>query len=203
MIANYPSTTEGTGTISYQAHKQGDSSLHRVGLGRDTQSESLEYSNLSGYELALIWLKASAKLAPSSLTQNAAVLELLLLRLTLDDRVRRKASQSVDSQSTLDENVAQFGKVWIDFIRCEARRADHSVQLTAMEFKVLRFFVANPYRVISRNELVDKVWGYHCYPTTRTVDNVILRLRRKLERRPAAPVHFHTIHGVGYKFVPC
>ena len=203
MIANHPSTTEQAGTISSHAHKLGDSLLNRVDPGRDTRSEGLEYSNLSGYDLASIWLKASTTLAPSSLTRNAAVLELLLLRLAWDDRVRRTASESVDSQPTLDENVAQFGEVWIDFVRCEARRADHFIQLTAMEFKVLRFFVANPYRVISRNELLDKVWGYHCYPTTRTVDNLILRLRRKLERKPATPVHFQTVHGVGYKFVPC
>ena len=110
--------------------------------------------------------------------------------------------ESVDSDRAFDGNVAQFGEVWIDFIRYEARRADQPIQLTAMGFKTLKFFVANPYRVISRSELLDKVWGYHCYPTTRTVDNRIMSLRRKLEQKPADPVHFQTVHGVGYKFVP-
>lgn len=71
-----------------------------------------------------------------------------------------------------------------------------------MEFKVLRFLMSNPNRAISRNELLDQVWGYENYPCTRTVDNHILRLRQKLEVDLANPVHFRTVHGVGYKFTP-
>jgi DNA-binding response OmpR family regulator len=71
-----------------------------------------------------------------------------------------------------------------------------------MEFKTLRFFIANPYRVISRDELLNEVWGYDSYPCTRTVDNRILRLRQKLERDAATPKHFLTVYGAGYKFVP-
>jgi DNA-binding response OmpR family regulator len=71
-----------------------------------------------------------------------------------------------------------------------------------MEFKTLRFFVENPYRVISRDELLNEVWGYDSYPCTRTVDNRILRLRQKLEIDAAKPKHFLTVYGSGYKFVP-
>jgi len=74
--------------------------------------------------------------------------------------------------------------------------------LTAHEFKLLRFFVENAERVISREELLTDVWGYHHYPTTRTVDNQILKLRQKLEGDPANPRHFVTVHGAGYKFLP-
>lgn len=84
----------------------------------------------------------------------------------------------------------------------EARRSDRPVNLTAMEFKVLRFFVLNPDRVISRDELLNQVWGYDSYPCTRTVDNHVLRLRQKLEAEMASPVHFRTVHGLGYKFTP-
>ena len=62
-------------------------------------------------------------------------------------------------------------------------------------------FLNNPERVISRTELLNEVWGYNNYPTTRTVDTHILRLRQKLERDPTDPVHFRTVHGTGYKFV--
>lgn len=203
MIVNFPSTAERAGTVSSQGPKIGDSSLNRVATGGDTRFESLEYSNLNEYELALIWLRATARLDPLSLARNMAVLQLLLVRLTSEHRVQPTAFESVDWQPALDQNVAQFGEVRIDFVRCEARRGDHSIQLTALEFKVLRFFVANPYRVISRSELLDQVWGYQYFPTTRTVDNVIMKLRRKLERRPSAPVHFQTLHGLGYKFIPC
>ena len=73
--------------------------------------------------------------------------------------------------------------------------------LTALEFKTLRYLVENARRVISRDELLNEVWGYQNYPTTRTVDTHILRLRQKLEKDPTDPVHFRTVHGTGYKFV--
>ena len=76
------------------------------------------------------------------------------------------------------------------------------MSLTALEFKIVRFFLSNADRVVSREELLENVWGYNCYPTTRTVDNKILHLRQKFERAADAPVHFQTVHGVGYKFVP-
>jgi hypothetical protein len=62
--------------------------------------------------------------------------------------------------------------------------------------------VSNPKRVISRDELLNEVWGYENYPCTRTVDNHVLKLRQKLELDPAEPVHFRTVHRMGYKFVP-
>jgi two-component system alkaline phosphatase synthesis response regulator PhoP len=71
-----------------------------------------------------------------------------------------------------------------------------------MEFKMLNFLVQRPGQVISRDELLDEVWGYDNYPCTRTVDNHILRLRQKLESDPGRPVHFLTVHSAGYKFVP-
>jgi len=60
----------------------------------------------------------------------------------------------------------------------------------------------NALRVISRDELLEKVWGYENYPCTRTVDNHMLRLRQKLEKDPSNPSHLLTVHGLGYKFVP-
>jgi DNA-binding response OmpR family regulator len=84
----------------------------------------------------------------------------------------------------------------------EVARANRIVKLTAMEFKVLRFFLFNQHRVISREELLNEVWGYDNYPCTRTVDNHVLKLRQKLEPDPAHPIHFRTAHGMGYRFVP-
>ena len=99
-------------------------------------------------------------------------------------------------------DFVQFGNVRVDFSTQEALRDDSPVFLTSMEFKTLKFFVANPYRVISRDELLNEVWGYDAYPCTRTVDNRILRLRQKLEVDSANPEHFLTVYGAGYKFVP-
>ena len=98
--------------------------------------------------------------------------------------------------------LVTFGDVSIDFTSMEASRSGRPVTMTAQEFKVVRFFSKSPGRVISREELLNEVWGYHNYPSTRTVDNHILRLRHKLEPDPANPRYFLTMHGAGYKFVP-
>jgi DNA-binding response OmpR family regulator len=94
-----------------------------------------------------------------------------------------------------------FGDVTLDVARMEMRKADAIIPLTAHEFKLLRYFAENPDRVISRQQLLTDVWGYDAYPTTRTVDNQILKLRQKIEANPSEPRHLRTVHGAGYKFV--
>jgi DNA-binding response OmpR family regulator len=84
----------------------------------------------------------------------------------------------------------------------ELTRGGQPVALTAQEFKILKYFAQNPGRVFSRSNLLNEVWGYENYPSTRTVDNHIWKLRLKLEDDPGSPVHFQTVHGAGYKFVP-
>jgi DNA-binding response OmpR family regulator len=97
---------------------------------------------------------------------------------------------------------AAFGDVQVDFARMQVTRKGAPVVLTAHEFKLLRFFLENAERVLTREELLNEVWGYNSYPSTRTVDNQMLKLRQKLEANPAEPVHFCTVHGAGYRFVP-
>jgi two-component system, OmpR family, alkaline phosphatase synthesis response regulator PhoP len=152
--------------------------------------------------------------------------KVLLLELGADDyvtkpfspkellaRVRRamRRSAGVHAQSTsgaavpvrdaVRHEILVFSDVQIDFTSMEAKRAGEPVTMTAQEFKLLKFFAKTPQRVISREELLAEVWGYQDYPSTRTVDNHILRLRQKLEPDPANPRFFLTTHGAGYKFV--
>jgi DNA-binding response OmpR family regulator len=96
----------------------------------------------------------------------------------------------------------KFGECEIDFARMSAKRAGAPITLTAHEFKLLKYFVENAERVLSREELLNEVWGYNSYPTTRTVDNQILKLRQKLEPNSTEPRYLQTIYGAGYKFVP-
>jgi DNA-binding response OmpR family regulator len=96
----------------------------------------------------------------------------------------------------------KFGDCEVDFSRMSARRAGVPITLTAHEFKLLKYFVENAERVLSREELLNEVWGYNSYPTTRTVDNQILKLRQKLEQNSNEPRYLQTIYGAGYKFVP-
>jgi DNA-binding response OmpR family regulator len=98
------------------------------------------------------------------------------------------------------ESGLTFGDVRVNFISMEASRQGQRVSLTGLEFKTLQYMAQNERRVITRDELLNKVWGYEHYPCTRTVDNLIMRLRQKLENEPSRPVHFLTVHGVGYKF---
>src|SRR6202522_3707254 len=114
-------------------------------------------------------------------------------------RVRTAMRRS--TRPPLTETFA-FGDVKVDFTKMELWREGNLVQLTSQEFKVLKFMIQNAERVLSREELLNHVWGYRNYPSTRTVDNHILRLRQKVEKDPANPLHFRTVHSSGYKFVP-
>src|SRR5712675_699114 len=96
----------------------------------------------------------------------------------------------------------EFGGVTGCLSTMEIHRNGRPVTLTCKEFKTLAYLIKNPRRVISRDELLNEVWGYENYPSTRTVDNHILKLRKKLETEPARPKHFHTVHSSGYKFLP-
>ena len=138
--------------------------------------------------------------------------KVLLLELGADDyvtkpfsprellaRVRAAIRRSV---RPIPSDTYRFNNVSVDFVRMQVARGGQAVALTVQEFKILKFMVQNPERVISREELLSEVWGYQNYPTTRTVDNHILKLRQKLENDPANPAHFRTVHGAGYKFVP-
>ena len=114
-------------------------------------------------------------------------------------RVRTAMRRSSRTPST---ETFKFGDVKVDFTKMELWRDGKLVQMTSQEFKVLKFMIQNAERVLSREELLNHVWGYRNYPSTRTVDNHILRLRQKLEKDPANPLHFRTLHSSGYKFVP-
>jgi DNA-binding response OmpR family regulator len=137
--------------------------------------------------------------------------KVLLLELGADDYVTKpfnprellaRVQAAVRrTRRTLQRPALAFGEVQIDFACMKATRAGRPVSLTAHEFKLVRFFLDNPERVLSRDELLNEVWGYNAYPSTRTVDNLILKLRQKLEENPANPVHFCTVHGAGYRFV--
>jgi len=98
-------------------------------------------------------------------------------------------------------DLTTFNGVCVDFSRMEVTVEGRVVKLTVQEFKVLKFFIQNAERVISREEILREAFGHKYYSTSRTVDNHIVKLRQKLERDPANPVHFRTVHGAGYRFV--
>jgi DNA-binding response OmpR family regulator len=110
----------------------------------------------------------------------------------------RRASRS----SRWGADVYVFADVTVDFFKTEITRGGEKINVTPKEFKTLEFLAKNAQRVISRDELLNEVWGYQNYPYTRTVDNHMLRLRQKLESDPSHPLHFLTVYGRGYTFLP-
>jgi two-component system alkaline phosphatase synthesis response regulator PhoP len=99
--------------------------------------------------------------------------------------------------------ILEFGGNRIDFKTYEARAWDGSAHsLTHKEAMILRMLAEQPGHIVTREDILDRVWGYEVFPSTRTIDNFIVRLRKRFERNPEAPAHFHTVRGVGYRFTP-
>lgn len=129
--------------------------------------------------------------ADDYLAKPFGMLELLARVKALLRRVQRVTS--------VDE--IRFSDVVVDFKAYRALKNDQPIDLSAREYRLLRYLVVKQGNVVTRDELLDEVWGYNSYPTTRTVDNHIARLRQKIEANVDEPQHILTVHGVGYKFV--
>jgi DNA-binding response OmpR family regulator len=183
----------------------------------------LKLPGMSGKELCREFKALATSVPIVVLSANSEVEDkILLLELGADDyvtkpfspkellaRVRRalrRAGSKAQPTSHVPSKpfhheVLTFGDAWIDFTSMEATRAGKPVILTSQEFKLLKYLAASAGKVVSREELLNEAWGYQNYPSTRTVDNHILRLRQKLETNPAEPRFLLTMHGAGYKFV--
>ena len=159
------------------------------------------FKNLAG-EIPIVVLSAITEVAD----------KVLLLELGADDYVTkpfspRELTARVQAairrqRKPMAQTIYRYADCEIDFKKMTARRSGNPVVLTAHEFKLLKYFTDNAERVLTREVLLNEVWGYNCFPTTRTVDNQILKLRQKLEPDPANPTHLLTIYAAGYKFVP-
>ena len=168
---------------------------------------------ISGRELCQMFKSQSSEIPIIVLSAITDVADkVLLLELGADDYVTKpfsprelmaRVQTAIRRQRKPQQpTIYRFAGCEIDFTKMTVRRNGSPIILTAHEFKLLKFFAENPERVLTREALLNEVWGYNSYPTTRTVDNQILKLRQKLEPDPARPKHLLTIYGAGYKFVP-
>lgn len=114
-------------------------------------------------------------------------------------RVRALLRRAHPPQALPDE--LRFNDVVVDFRSYQASKAGKPVRMTRKEYGTLRLLTSRAGEVVTRRDLLKEVWGYHRYPTTRTVDNHIASLRHKIEDDPAHPRHILTVHGVGYRFM--
>jgi DNA-binding response OmpR family regulator len=144
---------------------------------------------------------------------KAEVDKVVLLEMGADDYVTkpfsprellarvRAALRRFNQEKRPETSSYSFGEVEVNFLSMEVLREGTAVQLTPQEFKMLRFFLGNQGRVVSDDELLREVWQNRTQPGSRTIATHVLRLRQKLERDPAKPVHLRTVHGAGYKFL--
>jgi DNA-binding response OmpR family regulator len=167
---------------------------------------------ISGRELCQTFKQLSAE---TPIVVLSAIMEVadkvLLLELGADDYVTKpfspreltaRVQAAIRRQRKPPPTIYRFADCEVNFKKMTVCRSGEPIVLTAHEFKLLKFFTENSERVLTRDVLLNEVWGYNLCPTTRTVDNQILKLRQKLEPVPANPKHLLTIYGAGYKFVP-
>lgn len=117
-------------------------------------------------------------------------------------RIAAVLKRSWDGQESPSQDTLSIGEANIDFKAYQIQKGEKKFGLSQKEADMLRLFVEKPNQVISRSDFLERVWGYQSYPTTRTVDMHVLKLRQKIEPNPDQPEHFLTVHGVGYKFIP-
>jgi DNA-binding response OmpR family regulator len=171
----------------------------------------LRLPGLSGIEVCK-QLRANRFTTPIIVLSAAAdeVDKVLLLEIGADDyvvkpfgtrellaRIRAVLRRSGDDGA----RVVRFDEVEVDIERRIVTRRGNEVKVTPAEYNLLLFFLQNTERVLTRDLILNSVWGYEYYPNTRTVDAHVVRLRQKFEHEPTAPKHFVTVHGVGYRFV--
>jgi two-component system, OmpR family, alkaline phosphatase synthesis response regulator PhoP len=125
--------------------------------------------------------------------------EMMELLARIEARLRR---HQADRHGTQEQGGSyQFGDVRIDYRSAEIYRGDERVELSAREYQLLKYLIEHRGATVSRDQLLNDVWGYNAMPSTRTVDVHVAWLRQKIEPNPRHPQHLLTVHGLGYKFV--
>jgi DNA-binding response OmpR family regulator len=153
-------------------------------------------------DLPLVILSTSSDVADKVRLLEMGADDYLTVPFSPRDLVARMRALIRCTSRFSPDNLCVFEDVMVDFSRTEITRGGQKIAVTVKEFKTLEFLTKNAERTVSRDELLNEVWGYQNFPRTRTVDNHILRLRQKLEKDPSNPSHLLTVFGLGYKFVP-
>ncbi len=156
---------------------------------------------LAGISTPLILLTARSDEVDRVLGLDLGADDYLAKPFSMSELLARVRALLRRAQVTHEVDTINFDNVIIDFKAYKAERNQTPLELSAREYRLLKYLVAKKGAVVTRDELLDEVWGYNSYPSTRTVDNHIARLRQKIEDNVETPRHILTVHGVGYKFV--
>ncbi|MCQ9207261.1 MAG: response regulator transcription factor [Omnitrophica bacterium] len=127
---------------------------------------------------------------PFSVNELLARINAVLRRVKVHQKAKEKKISSYE-----------FGDIRLDFIKMEAYRGKKRLSFSKKEFDILAYMIKRKGEVITRNDLLDVVWGYKAFPTTRTVDNFVARIRKKIEDKPSSPKYILSVRSAGYKFV--
>ncbi len=195
--------TDGEAALETATHRSFDCILLDVALPKKNGFDVCRDLRQRGVQTPILMLTARGQVidrvlglklgADDYVTKPFEMAELLARIEALLRRSRTIASSSAD--------VYAFADIEADFRRAEVKRAGAPVDLSVLELKLLHYLVDHRGAVLSRDELLEKVWGYDATPVTRTVDVHIASLRQKLEPNPARPAFIVTVHGLGYKFL--
>ena len=191
----------------------GKSGLDQASLGKpDLILADLRLPDISGFEICKR-LRASGVKTPIIVLSAVGeeIDKVLLLETGADDyvvkpfgtrellaRIRAVLRRSPGEP----ERALAFADIEVDLERRVVTKKGHEVKFTPAEYNLLTFFLQNPDRPLSRDMILNSVWGYESFPNTRTVDAHVVRIRQKLEADPNCPRHFITLHKVGYRFLP-
>ncbi len=202
-LENYRVVTAGDGEAGVElvAKESPDLIILDVMMPKKDGLEACREIRGSGVAVPLILLTARSAEVDKVLGLDLGADDYLAKPFGMRELIARVRALLRRTQSTSLVDEVRFDDVVIDFKAYKAERKQLPVELSAREYRLLRYLVAKKGAVVTRDELLDEVWGYNSYPTTRTVDNHIARLRQKIEDNSDTPRHILTVHGVGYKFV--
>jgi DNA-binding response OmpR family regulator len=155
----------------------------------------------SGVSTPLILLTQRSSAVDKVLGLDLGADDYLAKPFEMSELIARVKALLRRTQTQFSVDKVKFSDVVVDFKAYRAERSKQPLELSAREYRLLRYLVSKQGNVVTRDELLDEVWGYNSYPSTRTVDNHIARLRQKIEQSVESPRHILTVHGVGYKFV--
>jgi DNA-binding response OmpR family regulator len=191
----------------------GKSGLDQASLGKpDLILADLRLPDISGFEICKRLRASGVKIPIIVLSAVGEEIDkVLLLETGADDyvvkpfgtrellaRIRAVLRRSPGEP----ERALAFADIEVDLERRVVTKKGHEVKFTPAEYNLLTFFLQNPDRPLSRDVILNSVWGYESFPNTRTVDAHVVRIRQKLEADPNCPRHFITLHKVGYRFLP-
>ncbi|HEY5533427.1 MAG TPA: response regulator transcription factor [Ignavibacteria bacterium] len=203
-LDNYDVLTESDGKEGLKSaeNKSPDLILLDLNLPVKNGYEICKELRSAGNNVPIIMLSARAEEADKVLglelgaddyvTKPFSIRELL-------SRIKAVLRRKATIEDVID--IYTIGDVEINFRKMEASKGKKKIYMSLKEYEILKFFINHKEEVVSRNLLLDEVWGYEVFPTTRTVDNYIMMLRKKIEKNPSVPKHFLTIHSAGYRFV--